>query len=75
VKRALWLLLVVSLCGVLQLSRGVFVESERLFGFSAGVVKRHLRDVLVAGKKLKTMSIKPTEKRKRKVTFSTRLGV
>lgn len=36
-----------SLCWVFQLSEGVFVESEGLFRFSAGVVEGHLRDVLV----------------------------
>lgn len=39
-----------SLCWVLQLSGRISVESESLFGFSAGVVKGHLRDVLVAEK-------------------------
>lgn len=34
---------------VLELSRRVSVESEGLFGFSAGVVEGHLRDVLVPG--------------------------
>lgn len=45
---------VLSLCWVLQLSGRISVESESLFGFSAGVVKGHLRDVLVAEKTKKS---------------------
>lgn len=40
-------LLVLLLCWVLQFSKRVSVESERLFGFSASVVKGHLGNVLV----------------------------
>jgi len=43
--------LLLSLSGILQLSDRVSVESERLLGFSAGVVEGHVGDVLVPGRK------------------------
>lgn len=45
-----------SLCGVLQLSDRIPVESEGLLGFSAGVVEGHLRNVLVPGIRRKLVS-------------------